>query len=424
MLRAGLAFILIASAMATPVLAEFEPHPDRVLCEGSTGYADSFDGRRTFLWRPEWLRAEKARLAGDDRARAALVKDADTALRGPLYSVTDKLKTPASGDRADYYSIGPYWWPTKGKPDGEPYSRRDGEVNPERDGEEFDKRRLTSFSRDVETLSLAAYMLDEDRYAARAAQLIRTWFLDPAARMNPNLNHGQAIPGRTTGRGEGIIDSTQLVPVVEAIGLIAPTGALSVEEQAALRVWFREYATWLATSDIGTSELQKQNNHGLWFDMFLTHFSLFAGLESVAKNVSESFLDSRIARQMGKDGHLPAELTRTRPFHYSHFAMGAAVRLATLAECVDIDLWTATTPDGRGLRRGMEFLLPYQATTESWPARRNDRDLADSKRLERARRTAAETFRIAAWGYDSPAYEAAAANYGDEGKDWLAPLTK
>ena len=39
--------------------------------------------------------------------------------------------TPPSGDKRDYMSMGPYWWPDPNKKDGLPYIRKDGRINPE-----------------------------------------------------------------------------------------------------------------------------------------------------------------------------------------------------------------------------------------------------------------------------------------------------
>jgi hypothetical protein len=46
-------------------------------------------------------------------------------------SVVQKAVTPPSGDKHDYMSQAPYWWPDPASADGKPYIRRDGERNPE-----------------------------------------------------------------------------------------------------------------------------------------------------------------------------------------------------------------------------------------------------------------------------------------------------
>src|SRR6266699_6950002 len=107
-----------------------------------------------------------------------LVREADAALLVGPFSVMDKARVPESGDKHDYVSMGPYWWPDTTKPGGLPYIRRDGERNPEirRD---YDAPRLGALTGAVGTLALAYYFSDDERYAQHATQLLQAWFLDP-----------------------------------------------------------------------------------------------------------------------------------------------------------------------------------------------------------------------------------------------------
>lgn len=349
-------------------------------CRGSQGYAADFGGRSTYLWRPQWLKT----IAADEARRDALIAEADKALtRGP-YSVTDKSKLVPGATPHDYTSIGPYWWPDPSKSDGLPYIRRDGEVNPERDGPAFDKDRLRNLGNDLEALALGYYLTGEEHYAARAAVLVRSWFLDPETRMNPNLDFAQGIPGRVDGRGEGIIEASDLSTVVESIGVITPSNALSEAEVADLKVWFTQFATWLATSENGTLEMQKTNNHGVFFDFYLAHFALFAGLDSVTANIAGKFPQFRLARQMDKQGRFIAELRRTRSWHYSNYVVAGAGRLATIAECVDVDLWNQQLEDGRSMQTANSFLERYSQALETWPFEDRDHTAQRFDRMQRS----------------------------------------
>ncbi|MEL7446038.1 MAG: alginate lyase family protein, partial [Pseudomonadota bacterium] len=286
-------------------------------CRGADGYSADFGGRRTFLWRPQWLES----IAADEDQAKAFVKGADAALeRGP-YSVTDKERLVPGATPNDYTSIGPYWWPNPGEKDGLPYERRDGEVNPERNGPNFDKDRLRSMGSDLEALSVAYYLTSDERYADHAAKLLVTWFLNPETRMAPNMDFAQGIPGRVRGRGEGIIEASDLSTVVEAIGLLGPSDALSADEHTALRVWYAEFATWMATSENGEKEMQKRNNHGVFYDFYLAHFAIFAGLDGVTANIAENFPIFRLGVQMDKQGRFIEELKRTRSWHYSNYVV-------------------------------------------------------------------------------------------------------
>ncbi|WP_292070942.1 alginate lyase family protein [Brevundimonas sp. UBA7534] len=360
--------VLAASGVAATAMTAQAAAPT---CRGSDGYAAAFEGRRTFLWRPDGLEAARQRLAAGDAALqpawARLKARADEALERAPYTVVDKTMTPASGDKRDYMSMGPYWWPDPSKPDGLPYIRRDGRFNPERDGDGFDVTDLENLSQDVQALALAHYFTGDRRYADKAAQMIRVWFLDPATRMNPNFNHGQAVPGRVSGRAEGVIDAHRLARVVEAAGLLEPTGALTPGDQSELKTWFGDLVEWMATSPIGREERAARNNHGLYYDTLITHFALFAGLDEVARVVSERAAGDRLDAQIAPDGSWPHELSRSRSLHYSTWTMAAAFDLADEARCVDVDLWNHRGPDGRSLRAATDFLAAWAGREQDWP---------------------------------------------------------
>lgn len=337
--------------------------PANAQCRGTQGYAKDFGGRRTYLWRPIWLEAIKARTD----LHKNIVSSADKALKNKAYSVTEKTKTVPGATPNDYISIGPYWWPDPKKKSGLPYIQRDGERNPESLSDAFDKQRLVNLGRDIKALSLAYYITEDERYAAHAAMMLRRWFINPETRMNPNMNFAQGIPGKVYGRGIGIIESAQLSDVIESIGLLAPSSAISAEEHKVIRTWYRDFAVWLATSDNGIEELNAHNNHGVFYDYYLSHFALFTGLENVTKKLAEVFPTARLAPQMDRNGRFLEELKRTRSWHYSHYILEGAGKLATIAECVETDLWAASLPDGRSLKTAEQFVGKYWSSDEIWP---------------------------------------------------------
>ncbi|WBO21776.1 alginate lyase family protein [Sphingomonas abietis] len=299
-------------------------------------------------------------------AYRGLLARADAALDRPPPSVVEKGSVPPSGDLHDYMSIAPYWWPNPAVPGGRPYVRKDGSVNPERATADYDLSSLSRMSADVETLALAYYFSEDSRYARHAASLLRTWFVDPETRMKPNVEFGQAVLGRANGRPEGIIETTRLMPVVEAIGLLGPSGEIDAGMQADLERWFGAYVDWLQTSPRGKREGAKDNNHALWYDAQVMQFALFARQPDRARRIAAAFPKRRMLAQFTRWGGLPKELSREQPFHYSIFALQAAYDVADLGRCVGVRLWNKRV-DGRSLRRTTNFLIEAGRSQQPWP---------------------------------------------------------
>jgi hypothetical protein len=308
----------------------------------------------------------KARAQADDPAVAALRQAAEAALTAGPFSVMDKALTPPSGDKHDYLSHAPYWWPDPQQPDGRPYLRRDGELNPQsREG--TDREPLHAMAEAVDTLALAYFFTEHAPYAAHAARLLRTWFLDPATRMHPHLTYGQGIPGHIDGRGIGIIDTVVLPRVCDAVGLLAGSAAWSADDQRGMEDWFAAYLNWLRTSSHGMDEARQHNNHGTWYDAQVACYALFTGQPDVARATLEAVTARRIATQIAPDGRQPDELARTRPLSYSRFNLQAYCTLAALGRHIGIDLWHARTDDGRGIHPALTWLAPYLCGAARWP---------------------------------------------------------
>jgi hypothetical protein len=326
---------------------------------------------RVFCLNPVKLAKSKIRvISGDKSLRPAmevLRTEADKALKAGPFSVMDKKLTPPSGDKHDYMSFGPYWWPDPKKADGLPYIRRDGQVNPEARTNETDRVAFGWMTSAVETLALTWYFTDHQPYAAHAAELLRVWFLDRATRMNPNLQFGQAIPGRTQGRDIGIIDTARLTRIVDAVGLLESSDAWTARDQNEMRDWCSDYLKWLRTSSHGLGEEKKLNNHGTWYDAQVVSLALFTGQNDLARTILEQVKTRRIDKHIQPDGRQPRELARTKSFGYSMMNLNGFFQLATMAERLEIDLWHYESPDGRCIRKALDFLAPYADTENKWP---------------------------------------------------------
>jgi hypothetical protein len=324
---------------------------------------------KVFLLDESQLIQSRQQVRGVDKrlapAMAELVRHADRALAAGPFSVVNKDAIPPSGDKRDYMSLAPYWWPNPATPDGLPYIRRDGERNPEihklRNRED-----LGEMVDAVETLALAFYFTADERYAGRAAVLIRHWFLDPKTGMHPNLRYAQAIRGRNEGRGEGLIETRTLTRILDSIGLLAESLAWSAEDQRGTNAWFEKFLDWMMTSALARDEANSENNHGTFYDVQTACYALFVGKQDVARTILKTAGDRRIAVQIAPDGTQPLELKRTKAWSYSIGNLAGLMALARLGEHVDVDLWHYETNDGRSIRKALDFLAPFGTGDRAW----------------------------------------------------------
>jgi hypothetical protein len=344
-------------------------------------------------------RAKQKARAGEDAAKEVvddIRKDADKALSAGPFSVVDKSAMPPSGDKHDYMSLSPYWWPDPAKPDGKPYIRKDGEFNPERD--KYDLPRLEGMADAVGNLALAYYFTEDEKYAAKAAELMRAWFFDEKTRMNSNMKYAQFRPGYDDLRPAGIIESNRLRKVVDADGLLAGSKSWSADDSKKLKEWFRELLTYLEESEQGKNEQQAPNNHGTWYGVQAATYALYLGDNDLAKKLMLRHGRDRIASQIEPDGRQPHELERTNGYDYSRFNILAHEDLAMLGQRVGVDLWNYETKDGRSMRKAIDWLLPYATGERKWAYQQ----IRPPKMKETA-----TVLRRAANAYNEPKYEQA-----------------
>jgi hypothetical protein len=295
----------------------------------------------------------------------ALIRDADKALTLTPLSVMDKGVTPPSGDKHDYMSQAPYFWPDPTKPDGRPYIRKDGQRNPEI-SKIVDHENIFKVTGAVSTLGLAYAVTGREDYATQAARLVRAWFLDPATRMNPHLNFGQGIPGINTGRGIGIIETRSLPELLDGVTLLHGSKAWTAADQTGLEAWMRQYVQWLVESPYGKDESKNGNNHETWYEVQVTALALWTGQADLAKRTLEHGRES-LAKEIQPDGKMPRELERTNPWQYSAFNLEAFFNLATLGSRAGVDLLNYRTGDGRSLRQAVDFMSPFAGGEQKWP---------------------------------------------------------
>jgi len=306
--------------------------------------------------------AQSIDIAKLDRQRILTL--AQTALSEAPSTITSFPAPRSSGGSHDFYSEGDYWWPDPAHPGG-PYVLRDGLSNP--DNFTAHRRVLLRFSVQVPALVAAWKISGDRRYADHAAAHLRAWFIDKKTRLNPNLQYAQAIFGRTTGRGVGIIDTLHLVEVARAIEVLEGAGVLSKTEQAQIRQWFTDYLQWMTHSKNGLEERDALNNHATCWLLQVAAFAHLTGDQQLLAYSRDRFKTVLLPTQLAADGSLPLELKRTKPYGYALFDLEAFAALCELLSTPSDNLWTYATPDGKSMGQAMAYMFPYMRDKASWP---------------------------------------------------------
>ena len=301
-------------------------------------------------------------VAAFDRGR--VIAAANRYLKEVPITITSSSSPRSAGGLHDFFSEGDYWWPDPQNPGG-PYIQRDGMSNPDNFNDH--RRYLMRLSLQVPALIAAWKLTGNVQYARHAVRHLRAWFLDERTRMNPNLQYAQAIHGRFTGRGIGIIDTIHLVEVARAIEVLEHSEALSGAELKGIKQWFVDYLNWMTTSKNGIDERDARNNHGTCWVMQVAEFAHLTGNEELMSYCRNRFRTVLVPNQIAADGSFPQELRRTKPYSYSLFNLEAMTAVCQILSTPADNLWTFQLPDGRGVQKAVAYLFPYIKDKKSWP---------------------------------------------------------
>ena len=293
-----------------------------------------------------------------------IVETATAFLDSLPVTVTASVCERSAGGLHDFYSEGDYWWPDPENPGG-PYIQRDGETNPDN----FVDHRLAMIrlSRMV-GMQTSAWLLTGDKKFVQATQKhLEAWFVDPETRMNPSLLYVQAIKGRVTGRGIGIIDAIHLVEVARSIEILEQNKVLPEKTIAGIKSWFSEFVIWLTTHPYGIDEMNAKNNHGTCWVMQVGMFARLVENTEVLEMCRDRFKNVLLPGQMAADGSFPLELKRTKPYGYALFNLDAFYATAEILSDEKNNLYEFSTPEGLNLKMGAEFLFPFVKDKSAWP---------------------------------------------------------
>ena len=278
-------------------------------------------------------------------------------------TVTASYSDRSAGGRHDFFSEADYWWPDSLNPSG-PYIQKDGQTNPAN----FSEHRLAMirFSQMVGNLTSAYLLTKDNKYAIKAIQHCKAWFVDTATKMNPSLLYAQAIKGKVTGRGVGIIDMIQMMEVAQSVLVLEKQHAITSADFIEIKKWFQQYLQWVTTHPYGIDEREAKNNHGTCWTMQVAVFAKLVNDTGLLNYCDNRFKTNLLPSQMDMNGSFPLELKRTKPYGYSLFNLDAMFTLAQVLSTKENNLWEFKTTNGLSLKKGIEFLYPFVQNKNSW----------------------------------------------------------
>lgn len=297
----------------------------------------------------------------DETYKNKMISLAKKAMMEKPITVTNESSPRSAGGKHDFFSEGDYWWENPASPDS-PYIQRDGMSNP--NNFVAHRKAMVRFSQLVGTLT-SAYLIEKKKeYAEQAFKHYEAWFLHEETLMNPSLLYAQAIKGRVTGRGVGIIDMIQMIEVAQSLRVIEKALPGKKKEIAGVKSWFEEYLSWVTTHPYGIDERNARNNHGTCWVMQVAAFARLTGNKALLDTCENRFKTILLPNQMDENGAFPLELRRTKPYGYALFNADA---MATICHILaDRSLWTFSLPDGRNMEKGISFMYPFVADKNKW----------------------------------------------------------
>ena len=296
--------------------------------------------------------------------RNDILNKAEWALQQQPVTVTSESSSRSFGGKHDFYSEGDYWWPNPVSVDS-PYIQRDGMTNP--DNFAAHRHAMIRFSQIVGALASAYKLTNDEKYIHHALLHCKAWFVDTATMMNPNLLYAQAIKGRVTGRGIGIIDAIQLMEVVQGLTVMQDSPAMDKVLLNNLKKWFDQFLQWLTTHQYGKDEMNAANNHGTCWVMQVAAFAKFTGNEKLIQFCIDRYKNVLLPNQMVADGSFPQELRRTNPYGYSIFNLDAMTTICQLLSSEQDNLWNYQNANGRSIKKGIGYLYPFIKDKTKWP---------------------------------------------------------
>lgn len=303
-----------------------------------------------------------------DNIKQPTIERAEQYLGEDPVTVTASICERSAGGLHDFYSEGDYWWPDPANPEG-PYIRRDGLSNP--GVFSYHRRSMVRLSEHTSVLTSAWLFTGEQKFADKALEHLNAWFTNPETKMNPHMLYAQAISGRVTGRGIGLIDAYHLVEVAQSVRVLSRNNGISRHQADNISKWFSRFLKWMTTHQHGIDEMNTSNNHAVCWLATAGIMAKLTDNQDIINLCIDLFKNIALPGQMGEDGSFPRELDRTKPYGYALFNIDAFANAAKILSTPETNLWEFETTDGKSLKLGMEFIFPYITDKSAWPYKKD-----------------------------------------------------
>lgn len=298
---------------------------------------------------------------GED-VRKSIALKGDKILKQEYVFVTRKQHS-FTGDTHAYESMATYYWQDPSNPNGK-YLLKDGQRNPECD--QYCVNLMYELSDNLKKLGNAYYVTGDKKYATWALGQIKAWFLNEETYMKPNFEYGQVIPGGSYKKGNvgAISEAYYLIDALEMISLLQDAGLIDKKTNKALKKWFKEFAVWMTTSNIGTKMRDVEDNCGTMYDILLYRICSYTGNKKMCKSIINEFETRRITGQIAEDGSQPRELKRSKAMDYSLYNLQ---HIIDFFEMIDRDGISYFRNYHERVGLAIAFLGPYIRKEKKFP---------------------------------------------------------
>ncbi|KAG8692131.1 hypothetical protein FRC09_011432 [Ceratobasidium sp. 395] len=327
-------------------------------------------------------------------AQRSIIKYAEEILREGPWSVMNKSVSPPTGNKHDYLSYRPYFWPDCSKVGNTteltqeqiyvtcPYVGRDGQFNP--DYRLANDSGATQALMDAVLYAPLAHLIlthnpnlsknPPEFYSSAALHALNVFFVDPETSVNPHLNFSQLLrgPGVQKGSPTGVLDMHWWPKALTGILLMREMNVWSEQDIAGVVDWGKRYIPWLLTNELAKAERGSKNNHASYFYNQLAALQILVGDNEGAKATLQDYFTGVYMNQIDANGDQPEESARTHPYHYRGYNLCAAITNARLAEYVGYDGWNAKAASGAGIQAAANYAMgftpgPGEAASELFP---------------------------------------------------------